>query len=273
MRSPRMRVTRPIAALTLFVTALLILFLALSYLLMAARAEAATPHGHGHHSAQGDDGGDTAVQDPDTEDPTTLPNDDRMPELQRQPGDAPSLPGQGPAQTITAAISGYSYQDNSPPGSATISMPVIHRVAGGTGSFLDPITTAVPGGASNPETPKGTKLYVAKLRRYFIVEDSGATKEGGKHFDLYVDGQGFSKADSNACMDSYTGSATIILNPPAGEPVTAGPLTGTGGCRVGGQTLTTGTNTGAHAATHAGTGHAKSTRPATANDGDNSDDN
>jgi hypothetical protein len=177
----------------------------------------------------------------------------------------PALPT-GSAQTEQAEITGYSFQDNTPEGSATISMPVLHRVAGGTGTFADPITTAVPGGADDPETPKGTKLYVAKLRRYFIVEDSGATAEGGKHFDLYVDGQGFSRADSEACMDSYTGTATIILNPPPREPVTPGPLTGPGGCRI------TGTSTGAPSATDAPTSPARHTHRATADDGGGTDD-
>jgi len=138
----------------------------------------------------------------------------------------------GAQQTITASLTGYSFQDNTPPGSATISMPVLHSKAGGTGTYADPITTAVPGSAGSPETAKGTRLYVAKLKRYFIVEDSGATKEGGKHFDLWVDGQGFSKSASDKCMDSYTGSSSVILNPPASEPVTVGPLTGSNGCRI-----------------------------------------
>jgi hypothetical protein len=110
---------------------------------------------------------------------------------------------------------------------------VLHKVAGGQGTYADPITTAVPGhSGSGMETAKGTRIYVAKVKRYFIVEDSGATKMSGKHFDLWVGGQGFSKSSSDKCMNSYTGKATVILNPPAGEPVTVGPLTGSNGCRI-----------------------------------------
>ena len=138
----------------------------------------------------------------------------------------------GTAQTITASLSGYSFQDNTPPSTAIISMPVLHAKAGGRGSFQDPITTAVPGSASSPETPKGTRIYVARLKRYFIVEDSGATKEGTRHFDLYVGGEGFSKSASDKCMNSYTANLPVIINPAAGLPVTLGPLTGPNGCVV-----------------------------------------
>lgn len=275
MRSPRMRDPRQKTAFQLSIATTLVLVLALLYLILGAgKAHAATPHQHHHHGGTQHEqrGGDEVVPDQDDQDiqPGDIP--ENMPELQNplpeQPGIAPALPGQGPAQTISAEITGYSFQDNTPPGSATISMPVIHRVAGGTGTFLDPITTAVPGSAGSPETPRGTKLYVAKLRRYFIVEDSGASKEGGRHFDLYVDGQNFTKADSTACMDSYTGTASVILNPPQGEPVTVGPLTGSGGCRIGASSQITGTSTGVAPATRARTGHAKSTPHADAGEGD-----
>lgn len=220
----------------------------------------AAPFGHHHgggHGLGGSPGQD--FSDPQGDLPFIVPSPSQL--------DQPALPT-GSAQAIQAEITGYSFQDNTPEGSATISMPVLHRVAGGTGTFTDPITTAVPGGASDPETPKGTRLYVAKLRRYFIVEDSGATAEGGKHFDLYVDGQGFTRADSEACMDSYTGTATIILNPPPSEPVTRGPLTGSGGCRIGASGPTTDTSTGAPSATDAPSSPAKHTHRAAADGGD-----
>jgi hypothetical protein len=55
---------------------------------------------------------------------------------------------------------------------------------------------------------------------------------GSKHFDLWVGGQGFPKSASDACMNSYTGSTPVIINPPPNEPVTVGPLTGSNGCKV-----------------------------------------
>jgi len=150
-----------------------------------------------------------------------------------EPGPAGGVVLDGTAQTITAELTGYSYQDNSPPGSADICCPVLHQKAGGTGTYEDPITTAVPGsGGRGMETPAGTRLYIEKLRRYFLVEDSGATGTGKARFDLWVGGQGFSKSDSDACMNSLTGDAEVILNPAAGLAVTVGELTVSGGCKI-----------------------------------------
>src|SRR5688572_11781310 len=46
-------------------------------------------------------------------------------------------------QTIHAYLTGYSFFDNTPPASATISHPVLHSLAGGIGTFDDPVTVAV----------------------------------------------------------------------------------------------------------------------------------
>lgn len=171
----------------------------------------------------GDDDGDSGSTDTGT--------DATAPEV----GVQASLGGtvaSGTQRSITASISGYSWADNSPPGSSIISMPVLHSKAGGRGSWVDPITTAVPGSSSSPETPKGTRIYVARLKRFFIVEDSGATKEDVLHFDLYVGGEGLPKSASDKCMNSYTSKVQVIINPPKNLPVTLGPLTGPDGCVV-----------------------------------------
>jgi hypothetical protein len=139
----------------------------------------------------------------------------------------------GPTQTITARLTGFSYFDNTPPGSADICCPVVHSKAGGTGTYTDPITTAVPGsGGRGMETKAGTRIYIPKIRKYFVVEDSGASKYGTRHFDLWVGGQGFPRRSSDRCMDQVTGTAQVVLNPGPGLPVTVGPLTGSNGCRI-----------------------------------------
>jgi hypothetical protein len=61
----------------------------------------------------------------------------------------------------------YGFVDNSPP-SAIISNPVIHKTAGGTGTFADPITFATD---IHEEAP-GTIVYYAYLQKYFIMEDT-----------------------------------------------------------------------------------------------------
>lgn len=138
----------------------------------------------------------------------------------------------GTEKSIQAALTGYSYQDNTPPGSATICCTVLHAKAGGTGTFEDPLTTAVAGSGSSMIFKAGTRFYIPTIKRYVIVEDSGASSDGLPHLDVWVGGQGHSKSDSDACMNSFTGNATIIQNPAAGHPVTAGELTTSGGCKI-----------------------------------------
>ena len=73
-------------------------------------------------------------------------------------------------------MTGYDYWDNTPPGSPVISNPVIHQVAGGTGTWQDPTTVAVGHSIINGQDildwAAGTRFYIPNLRRYFIVEDT-----------------------------------------------------------------------------------------------------
>ena len=139
----------------------------------------------------------------------------------------------GTAQTVTAELSGYSRADNSPKGSADVCCGVIHSEASGTGTALDPITAASPGSSGSMETPAGTKIYIPKLRKYFIFEDSGATGTGAFRADLWVDGKGFPDSAAEECMSFVTGEAEVIINPSANHPVgKVGPLTGQSGCDI-----------------------------------------
>jgi hypothetical protein len=134
--------------------------------------------------------------------------------------------------TIKAMNTGYSWYDNTPAESADICCGVLHENAGGLGTFKDPITVAVPGSQGDLETPPGTRLYFPHARRYGIVEDAGASKYARKHFDWWVNGKGYPKADSDECMNDITGVYPIVVNPKPGLPVTVGSLTGPGGCRI-----------------------------------------
>jgi len=169
--------------------------------------------------------------DPDNEDSDDDGDDGDKLSGGKPTSDAPAPSGS--EKTITARLTGFSRQDNTPPGSADIRCGQIHKKAGGVGTYTDPITAAVPGrGGKGMETPAGTRLYVPDLKRYFIVEDSGATKGSTTHFDLWVGGKGFSKSASDKCMNQLTGNATVIINPGPGKPVTVGPLTGSNGCVI-----------------------------------------
>lgn len=149
---------------------------------------------------------------------------------------------------MIAFITGYTYWDNTPPGSADISNPVLHQKAGGTGTYDDPITVAVGHSIIKGEDildyPEGTKFYIPNLRRYFIVEDTcgdGDTPQNGpchKGFpkntttwlDVWIDGGSGSRSSSNSCAEAITGSHLVIKNPASVYAVISGSVFGSGAC-------------------------------------------
>lgn len=140
----------------------------------------------------------------------------------------------GTPQTMQVETTSYNFEDNAGSNNATICCPKLHRVAGGNGSYADPITLAVPGsGGSGMQTPAGTRVYFEKYQFYGIVEDSGASPKSLRRFDIWSDGRGMSTSAGSDCMDALTGTSTAILNPPAGKPVPhVGPRGDASGCHV-----------------------------------------
>lgn len=146
-----------------------------------------------------------------------------------------------------AFITGYSYWDNTPPGSAAIAHPVVHRRAGGTGTYDDPITLAVghriDGAKRSIDYPVGTRFYIKGLRKYAIVEDlcgdGNRPQDGPCHtgyqgrpwLDIYVDGAKSARQASESCMNRLTRFHTVVQNPSPSYPVVAGALTESG-CQV-----------------------------------------
>ncbi len=144
-------------------------------------------------------------------------------------------------------LTGYSYWDNTPPGSTAISKPVVHRRAGGTGTYRDPITIAVGhkivGKRQTLDFPAGTRFYLKRLRKYVVVEDvcgDGSRPQNGPchtgynglpWLDIYIDGQGVSASEATQCARKITAVQEIILNPRPDYPVEVGSLTSSG-CRV-----------------------------------------
>lgn len=132
---------------------------------------------------------------------------------------------------IRAWLTGYTWHDNDPPGSANIAYPVKHRQAGGTGTFDDPITLAV---GSLGEWAKGTRFYIPNLRRYVMVEDlCGSCRQGHPPaktwIDVWIGGVETSKSVANACAEAITNIWDVIKDPPANLAVTEGPIFN-GGC-------------------------------------------
>ena len=123
----------------------------------------------------------------------------------------PTSAGAHPADTSaqpngwveTAWLTGYSLEDNSPPGTRATSSG---RTAGGTGTFDDPITLAV----GYDDFAVGTVFYVPLVRAYFVVEDrcgacSDPTDEGDYTIDLWVGSDW-----DNSCMYAITGPHTVV---------------------------------------------------------------
>ncbi|MDT7589991.1 MAG: hypothetical protein QOE32_7541 [Pseudonocardiales bacterium] len=154
---------------------------------------------------------------------------------------APPPPAAPPAAPAPAAkqlniwLTGYSWQDNTPPGSSVVGEPVLHQQAGGTGTFADPITVAVPGHQGAMAWQPGTRFYLPTVKRYVIVEDSGASRAPAgtdTHLDMWIGGQDGTLAATNACEDSLTGRVAAELNPPNNLPVIVGPIYANQRCNI-----------------------------------------
>jgi hypothetical protein len=114
-------------------------------------------------------------------------------------------------------------------------MPVVHRIASGTGTFADPITVAVPGYEGASAWRAGTKFYLPTVRRYVIVEDTGASPAppgASTHLDMWIGGQGGTRAATDNCESDLTGKVPAILNPGAGMAVIVGPIFSVGRCHI-----------------------------------------
>lgn len=133
-------------------------------------------------------------------------------------------------------LTGYSWQDNTPPASSVVGEPVLHQEAGGTGTYTDPITVAVPGHEGKMAWPPGTRFYLPTVERYVIVEDSGASGAPpgtDTHLDMWIGGQDGTKAATDACEDAMTGvGVPALLNPRPGLPVIPGPIYVGGRCNI-----------------------------------------
>jgi hypothetical protein len=134
------------------------------------------------------------------------------------------------AKTISTFVTLYGWVDNSPPGNG-ISGGRIHRHAGGTGTFADPVTYAT----AVAEQPYGTRIYIPYMKKYFIHEDECTEcdsdwRHGHKYrTDLWAGGDKNSlhnpeKKALLACEDALTRHASIIVNPAPGLPVDTTPI-------------------------------------------------
>lgn len=121
-------------------------------------------------------------------------------------------------QKIYMYVTLYGSPDNDPPGTGDIAHPVIHKKAGGIGTYQNPITYAVKRGY----LPIGQKIYVPYLRKYFIMEDDcvGCTRY---QVDLWA---GYGTAPGIIrCEYALTKNNTpVFINPRSDYPVDTTPI-------------------------------------------------
>jgi hypothetical protein len=134
-------------------------------------------------------------------DPTPAP----VPTPPLPPSPAAPTPGPLPNGTVMAEFTFYGALDNCPPG-GDIAYPKLHKEAGGTGTFADPITFA---GAEKAMKP-GTIIYAPQFMKYFIFEDScEECEEDWKskkkyHADLWMGPDTLGQGPLIACENTLT---------------------------------------------------------------------
>lgn len=130
----------------------------------------------------------------------------------------------------TGFVTGFSYFDNDPPNSTAIAYENAftgRTGAGGTGTYANPVTVAVPSVlADGTSHAPGDRFYLPNLRRYFVVEDLCAVSHSAPNgctsqFDVWVDGR-WNNTAANNCMNAITGNHLIIKNPAQNYRVAAG---------------------------------------------------
>lgn len=125
------------------------------------------------------------------------------------------------AHTLSVKVTFYGYPDNDD-GQGNYGTDIIahalqwqgrdrHKnaqgdaVAGGTGSFDDPITAAA--GVGNTLMPPGTLVYIHGLKKYFLLEDDCADCSIEEWIDLWIGATPEASPRRSSCV-SLIGRAT-----------------------------------------------------------------
>jgi 3D (Asp-Asp-Asp) domain-containing protein len=125
----------------------------------------------------------------------------------------------GGTYTKTGELTFYGAGDNCPP-SGDIAYPVLHKEAGGKGTFDDPITIA----SDKRWLPKGTKVYVDVYKKYFIMEDECEECEedynkGKYHIDAWLGPDTIEKGSTNCEIQLSIKSTSFTVNPGSSHEV------------------------------------------------------
>lgn len=129
-------------------------------------------------------------------------------------------------------ISTYTYQSNGNGNNADIEYAndygysTVHNLAGGTGTYDDPITFA----SQKNEFQPGQRIYIPILHRYFLKEDWCSTcytrKDDKWQTDLWIGKVSQAQLNSTDPHNAINWwfRTTIIVNPPRGLDVSTSPL-------------------------------------------------
>ncbi|KAL8790955.1 MAG: hypothetical protein Q9195_006100 [Heterodermia aff. obscurata] len=131
-------------------------------------------------------------------------------------------------------ITFFGYPDNSPPGAGIAFTTCGHSLAGGTGSYSDPITFAT---APDGDFRVCEVVYLPHVRKYARYEDDCEQcnpkfaahdwdSSRTYHIDLWTGSTSTNGGDAQiACEDSLPGGPqTILRNPPADLPTDTTPF-------------------------------------------------
>jgi 3D (Asp-Asp-Asp) domain-containing protein len=146
--------------------------------------------------------------------------------------DSPA-PEQEASVAYTMLVTFYGWEDNSPPGDAIAygksdGFPTVHDVAGGAGTYADPLTLAT----DVSELAIGTRVYLPFCQKYAVVEDDCVECDAdwsssmSRHIDIWMNSDGTESASAlMACEDQWTQNATsVVVAPAPGLPVGTTPL-------------------------------------------------
>ena len=144
------------------------------------------------------------------------------------PVSAPTFSPKPRGNYVHAFVTFYGWPDNGPPPGNGIAYPkeqdypTIHNVAGGVGTYSDPVSFA----SDVDLYPIGSLIYLPHIKKYAILEDlcTGCVEnwqdKGQIHVDIWMESDTNFTEVLNKCMGRWTRVSVEIENdPPPGRPV------------------------------------------------------
>ncbi|GAM27410.1 hypothetical protein SAMD00019534_105860 [Acytostelium subglobosum LB1] len=135
-------------------------------------------------------------------------------------------------KTVTTYMSFYAAGDNCPPGPAIAYPRKSGGVAGGLGTYANPITFA----GAKASIPTKSIIYSPTYKKYLIMEDSCEecinkwNSQKKYHVDVWLGPSTIAKGTTDCEVALTLGSTSIILNPFSNYTVDTTPFFANGAC-------------------------------------------